>query len=510
MNAETTPTLAEEFELTQAGLGKRNLTMSKDMTHAEFFRQLQDVYPKMDGLTGGWLLKKATDSEGYTGSLIRSASTSGKNLLYVVPLQQELDLTPLPADASESQSMPKATCQTCKLSFPLQILALHIQGCMESQSEDDGASQSDVQLVSVTQTSQSGCTEISRQTSWKCMLAHVETEQNKILKSLKLECHSYLYYKCFTEMVAAIEHRFFEGQQHGKSPRYSLTDLDKDFYKTVGQILSVSLAQGGPAPGFFSDWSYSYRCSGKMDQKAVNKEDMGDTQFKLLIDRVESSTDDTILELADEILSCGYTGVVSNENKESIIRAITLHAVLRLQPMLEQLREGMQLYGLLSIMKQYPEICRPLFVPEGVTKVNAEFIMASIHPQRSEHGSTRHQVELEMMNFIQDFLYEIDMEQRHTDDQDSPHQITPARFLQWVTGQGHIPILPSEKREFAVRLRFNHDCNTDYGDIHKVCYPVVSACAQTITLPVKHMTTYETFRKVLTDAFHLGQEFSNV
>ncbi|KAJ8014417.1 hypothetical protein DPEC_G00040000 [Dallia pectoralis] len=384
--------------------------MSKDMTHAEFFRQLQDVYPKMDGLTGGWLLKKATDSEGYTGSLIRSASTSGKNLLYVVPLQQELDLTPLPADASEFQSMPKATCQTCKLSFPLQILALHIQGCMESQSEDDMVN------FKLRYHAQSAF-QISRQTSWKCMLAHVETEQKKILKSLKLECvddvlsaisgsvDTETYFRInisrtnilergllqwqrqkkvsptatlkvtffgeagsdtgalrkefLTEMVAAIEDRFFEGQQHGKSPRYSLTDLDKDFY---------NLAQGGPAPGFFSDWSYSYLCSGKMDQKAVNKEDVGDTQFKLLIDRVESSTDDTILELADEILSYGYTGVVSNENKESIIRAITLHAVLRLQPMLEQLREGMQLYGLLSIMKQYPEICRPLFVPEGVTK----------------------------------------------------------------------------------------------------------------------------------------------
>ena len=32
--------------------------------------------------------------------------------------------------------------------------------------------------------------------------------------------------------------------------------------------------------------------------------------------------------------------------------------------------------------------------------------MASILPQLSEKGTSRHQIELEMINFIQDFLYE--------------------------------------------------------------------------------------------------------
>lgn len=41
------------------------------------------------------------EAEGYTGSVIKSASSGGKNLLYVVPLQDELDMTPLPPDAPE-------------------------------------------------------------------------------------------------------------------------------------------------------------------------------------------------------------------------------------------------------------------------------------------------------------------------------------------------------------------------------------------------------------------------
>ncbi|KAK1904056.1 G2/M phase-specific E3 ubiquitin-protein ligase [Dissostichus eleginoides] len=288
-----------------------------------------------------------------------------------------------------------------------------------------------------------------------------------------------------TEVVAGIEGRFFEGPQQQRIPRYSLNDLDSDLYRTVGEILAVSLAQGGPAPAFFSPWTYSYLCSGRINQKVLNSDSVADVQLRELIDQVESATEHSIIGLSDEILNCGYTGNVSIPNKDTIVRAIILHAVLRLQPMLEQLREGLQLYGLLSLMSQYPDICQPLFVSGEDVKVNAEFVMTSILPQLSDTGTTRHQVELEMMNFIQD------------------------SYMKWITGQGHVPLLPSEKKDFAVVIQFNHDCSADFGP-HSVCYPVVTACAKTITLPVRHMRPYEKFKNILTEAFQLGQEFSNV
>ncbi|KAI9513596.1 hypothetical protein NQZ68_042024 [Dissostichus eleginoides] len=307
--------------------------------------------------------------------------------------------------------------------------------------------------------------------------------------------------------TGALRKEFLTGPQQQRIPRYSLNDLDSDLYRTVGEILAVSLAQGGPAPAFFSPWTYSYLCSGRINQKVLNSDSVADVQLRELIDQVESATEHSIIGLSDEILNCGYTGNVSIPNKDTIVRAIILHAVLRLQLMLEQLREGLQLYGLLSLMSQYPDICQPLFVSGEDVKVNAEFVMTSILPQLSDTGTTRHQVELEMMNFIQDFLYEAE-DHGHVD-KDGLHPITPATFLQWITGQGHVPLLPSEKKDFAVVIQFNHDCNADFGP-HSVCYPVVTACAKTITLPVRHMRPYEKFKNILTQAFQLGQEFSNV
>ena len=127
--------------------------------------------------------------------------------------------------------------------------------------------------------------------------------------------------------------------------------------RTVGEILAVSLAQGGPAPAFFSPWTYSYLCSGQINPTTLNRDSVADVQLQGLLDQVrplydgnagfikntlsknifmylhgkeifflffyfqvEMSTEHSIEGLSDEILNCGYTGAISVQNKESIVR----------------------------------------------------------------------------------------------------------------------------------------------------------------------------------------------
>uniref|UniRef100_A0AAV2K1G3 HECT domain-containing protein n=1 Tax=Knipowitschia caucasica TaxID=637954 RepID=A0AAV2K1G3_KNICA len=83
--------------------------------------------------TGGNGQRKLTlvpmDMEGYNGRQLRAASNNGRNVLFIVPLQQELDTEPLPFDAAEFSKMPQVPCHICGTTIPLQLLALHADSC---------------------------------------------------------------------------------------------------------------------------------------------------------------------------------------------------------------------------------------------------------------------------------------------------------------------------------------------------------------------------------------------
>ncbi|XP_057182422.1 uncharacterized protein LOC130549219 [Triplophysa rosa] len=233
----------------------------------------------------------------------------------------------------------------------------------------------------------------------------------------------------------------------------------------AGEIMAVSLAQGGPPPVFLREWCFQYLCSGDHDSIRVSTSDVTDLEFSLLIDKfciqVNSchSTDD-MSELTDEIVGCGYTGKVSVDMKSNIIRAIVLHSTMRVVPMLEQLRKGLQLYDLQKVMGMHPDLCLPLFVPgEKDDRVDAAFILENSHPVFSEKGSVKYSKEINVMNFLQDFLQEIE--------DCEGEQMTAGKVMQWMTGQRHKPILPSDQKDFNITVQFNHDCDT----LHTMCFP---------------------------------------
>ncbi|KAI2665849.1 G2/M phase-specific E3 ubiquitin-protein ligase [Labeo rohita] len=84
------------------------------------------------------------ESEGYTAKLLKSSCNNGRHMLFIVPIQDEIDTQPLPFDAPEFIKMPKSQCKMCGESLPLQALALHVESCSKPDSdheaEDDESS----------------------------------------------------------------------------------------------------------------------------------------------------------------------------------------------------------------------------------------------------------------------------------------------------------------------------------------------------------------------------------
>lgn len=88
-------------------------------------------------LKGGSGQRKTTslaqDSQGYTTKISKASSNNRKNVIYIVPLQEEIDITLLPYDAPEFHNMPKNICMTCGASVPLQLLPCHLEDCQSNQ-----------------------------------------------------------------------------------------------------------------------------------------------------------------------------------------------------------------------------------------------------------------------------------------------------------------------------------------------------------------------------------------
>ncbi|RXN13937.1 G2 M phase-specific E3 ubiquitin- ligase-like isoform X1 [Labeo rohita] len=77
------------------------------------------------------------EAEGYSAKNLKSVSSGGKAIFYVVPLQDSLDTSPLAPDSPHFSKMPKTTCYQCSEVMSLQMLAVHIKTCIGKLSSDD-------------------------------------------------------------------------------------------------------------------------------------------------------------------------------------------------------------------------------------------------------------------------------------------------------------------------------------------------------------------------------------
>jgi hypothetical protein len=74
----------------------------------------------------------------------------------------------------------------------------------------------------------------------------------------------------------------------------------------------------------------------------------------------------------------------------------------------------------------------------------------------------------------------------------------------WLIGTQHIPI-NGKKPNIAVF--FYHDCLVR-NPKHLICFPLVGACAKTLTIPVAHMRNEAKFKEIFLMAYCKGRPFT--
>ncbi|XP_073319588.1 G2/M phase-specific E3 ubiquitin-protein ligase-like [Pagrus major] len=438
-------------------------------------------------------------------------------------------------DSICDQTGKTAECPVCNNAFQVDMIEIHAATCGLRPSKNDGHESSGSVPVSQISTFQSAeeildwvALQVVESDTFSICVSRTDLfsrgmqqwqRQKKTSPKCRLKVRFFgeagidtgaLSREFLTEMLAEIENRLFVGgsDKKGKNPVYCLNSLDSNYFRSAGEVMAASLAQGGPCPKFMREWCFRYLCSGDSDSILVSPSDVTDLELSQLIERINSASKDNINDLIDDIVTCGYTGPVSMEKRDSMIRTVILHSTMRVLPMLDQLRKGLQVYDLPKVMKSHEDLCQTLFIPGEDDEADAAFVLESSCPVYSETGSAKHQKEVNIMNFLQDYLQEIEDSGHEGPSNKSicPEGLTVGRIMQWVTGQRHKPVLPSEKKDFGINIKFKHDCDTK----HTLCFPTVSACSRTVTFPSAHLGTYSEFKNIMTQAICHGQTFDKV
>ena len=325
----------------------------------------------------------------------------------------------------------------------------------------------------------------------------------------------------FTELVPSIGNTLFPNG----SPIDSTFHVQNGNFRTSGEIVANSLAQGGPPPCFLDEKAFQTLVKTEVDILNLNAETDLTLSESQLIDSIKSDIDNH----RDTILEHGYTGLIDMAHIDDIVRSVTVSLVNKRTLYLHEFKKGLTLYGLSDIVTNQPKVCQPLFVKEQVQHVDATYVFSLMSPEYSPAGSSRRELEETLMDDFQDFLMALDdgnitgyesavAWNYNENDLDIPEAVaepliekfetadlTSAGILGWLTGQKHRQL---NGENIKIIAKFDHECLIRNPG-HSICFPLVGACGMQVTFPVSHMKGYDDFKSVFLLAFCKGQAFAN-
>ena len=305
----------------------------------------------------------------------------------------------------------------------------------------------------------------------------------------------------YTKTVSDIGHTMFPTG----SPVDSTSNIQNGSFVSCGEIVASSLAQGGPAPNFLHESVFNLMVNPDVDMKELDPDKHLTPDDRSYLTSIRND----VSMHQEAIIDHGYTGLIDEAHLEEIINSVVISIVMKRVVYLKEFTKGLAAFGLGNAIKTNPEVCKSLFVTEsqGNDAVDANYLFSLLVPQYFQDFLFKLEDAEHVSNYVEAIAcYEdgaVDTPQETVDQFNQP-ELTPAGVMGWLTGQKHKPL---NEEAFTITVSFNHECRIEYPN-HTVCFPVVGACAKSITLPVVHMTTSDQFNDIFLLAYCKGQSFA--
>ena len=324
-------------------------------------------------------------------------------------------------------------------------------------------------------------------------------------------------------LTHAFDHMRSQMFQNG-APTDSMLYAHNGFFCACGQISVVSIVQGGPPPCLFEECVYNMLVNQEVDMTKLSAHEHLTEHERELLDNIK--IDPKAEGLQDIIVGHGYSGPINADHVDDITGTITLSIVTNRLVYLKEFKRGLNYYGLLDILQDHADLCKELFLL-NTSSVDANYVVSLLRPQYSEGGTVTRTVEEKLFDHLHDFIMSIEdttvtghIEELAYDHEDTEDKaggkhnveevqetqvadISPSGMLGWLTGQKHRPV---DGDQLLIYVNFDHKCHERMPN-HKICFPIVGACARSLTLPVAHMQAENEFKRIMLLAFTKGQAF---
>ena len=108
------------------------------------------------------------------------------------------------------------------------------------------------------------------------------------------------------------------------------------------------------------------------------------------------------------IVEHNYTGRIDDDYIDDILQSIVVSIVTKTLAYLSEFMEGHDSYGLKTLFKTCPDVCKAFFVYANGGAINVNYLLSIFHPEYAEAGSTRSEAEKSLIHFFQDFLFSLE------------------------------------------------------------------------------------------------------
>ena len=158
------------------------------------------------------------------------------------------------------------------------------------------------------------------------------------------------------------------GEPHSRSFAHNVVALQKEEYYYYGVMSALSILQGSPAPTFFSPSVADYITHGKLEAVSEAIRDLPNGKVRSKLKELDKISDPSIFKKEASFntqfrFKAEYSmPVVTLENKQDFIRLfICLHyLILSTLPEIEQFIKGLNINGVLDVIRRNPETSQKL------------------------------------------------------------------------------------------------------------------------------------------------------